>query len=173
MKINMASKRKNLYLYLTLACFIGLIAIFVVDGYLGVYDTLYVTAQEYEQKIDYDFWQQDYPWSTYANWGEKVFFRYDVDNRQFSAYSANVDVSVWRAQEKVLDVLSQPMVIGAFSRAELEWTLDTNELLPTISPDQYYEFTVVITRGDIERRIIVSVNPTIKPVPVPVPAPVR
>jgi hypothetical protein len=39
-------------LYLALACFAGLIAIFIADGYLGIYDTAYVTAGEYEQEIE-------------------------------------------------------------------------------------------------------------------------
>ncbi|GAI56646.1 unnamed protein product, partial [marine sediment metagenome] len=43
--------RKNLFLYLTLACFFGLIAIFIVDGYLGIYDTIYVTAGEQEERV--------------------------------------------------------------------------------------------------------------------------
>ena len=42
--------RRHLFLYLALGCFAGLIAIFIVDGYVGIYDTVYVTAGEYEQK---------------------------------------------------------------------------------------------------------------------------
>ena len=49
----MATKRRNLFLYLTIACFFGLIAIFIVDGYMGIYDILYVTTGEYEEKIDF------------------------------------------------------------------------------------------------------------------------
>ena len=96
----MATKRSNLFLYLALACFIGIIAIFVVDGYMGVYDTLNITAGEREEKIESEFWREGHPWSVWANQNDKVFFRYEVDNRQFSQYSANLDVSVWRMQEK-------------------------------------------------------------------------
>jgi hypothetical protein len=94
----MATKRRNLFLYLTLACFIGLIAIFIVDGYMGIYDTIYVTTGEREQKIEPDFWlRQEWAWSTGVNWDEKVFFGYEVDNRQFSAYSADIEASVWHS----------------------------------------------------------------------------
>ncbi len=75
----MATKRKNLYLYLTLACFIGLIAIFIVDGYMGIYDNLFVTTGEREEEIGRDSrpWQE----SVRVDWGGKAFFRYEVDNR--------------------------------------------------------------------------------------------
>ncbi|MFC2041232.1 hypothetical protein ACFLTY_02785 [Chloroflexota bacterium] len=164
--------RKNLFLYLTLACFIGLIAIFVFDGYMGIYDTAYITAGEREEKIEADTWlRQDSFQSTWINRGEKVFFRYAVANHQFSSYSADIRVSAWRSQEKVLDLLSQPMSIAAFDVGQVEWTVDSTELLPHDLPsEQGYEFSVIIKRGEIERKIIVYVNPRsgqIKPVPAP------
>jgi len=169
----MASKRSSLFLYLALVCFIGIIAIFVVDGYLGVYDTLYVTAGEREDKIEADFWLHErYPWSIPVNQGEKVFFRYEVDNRQFSEYSANIEVSVWRMQEKVVDVVSQPIVVSSFDKGEVEWIVDTAELKPADIPqEQPYELSVVINRGETERRLILYINPT--PYPIKPPVPVR
>jgi len=172
----MAAKRRNLFLYLTLACFFGLIAIFIVDGYMGIYDTVYVTAGEREQKIEPDFWlRHDRTWSVGTNWGEKAFFRYEVDNRQFSSYTADIEVSVWRSQEKVRDLLSQQISVAAFDKEQLEWVIDTTELLPeSISPEQRYEYTVIIKRGEIERKIIIYINPVaypseypLKPVPAP------
>ena len=168
----MAAKRRNVFLYLTLACFFGLVAIFIVDGYLGIYDTVYVTAGEYEQEIEPDFWlRHDRTWSTGVNWGEKVFFRYEVDNRLFSGYTADVDVSVWHSQERVRDLLSQQILISAFDKGQLEWVMDTTELLPT-QPEQGYQYTVIVKRGEIERKIIVNVNPFVYPLK-PVPAPSR
>ena len=64
----MAAKRRNLFLYLTLVCFFGLIAIFIIDGYMGIYDTVYITAGEREQKIESDVWRQgDKYWSAGVN----------------------------------------------------------------------------------------------------------
>ena len=168
----MAAKRRNLFLYLTLACFLGLIAIFIVDGYMGIYDTLYVTAGEQEQKIEADLWlRQDRFWSTGVNRGEKAFFRYEVDNRQFSSYAADIEVSVWHSQEKVRDLMLEPISIAAFDKGELEWVVDTKEFLPgDLPPEQGYQYTVIIKRGGIERKTIVHVNPTpytLKPVPAP------
>jgi len=154
--------RKKLFLYLTLACFFGLIAIFIVDGYLGIYDTIYVTAGEQEEKVEPDFWlRQDRSYSVWVNQDEKVFFGYEVDNRQFSSYSAEIEVSVWHSQEKVLDLISQPISIAAFDKEQLEWVVDTTELKPNgVPPEQSYEFTVIINRGETERRVILSVNPS-------------
>ena len=157
--------RKKLFLYLTLACFFGLIAIFIVDGYLGIYDTIYITAGEREEKIEPDFWlRQDRSWSISINWDEKIFFDYEVDNRRFSSYTADIEVAVWHSQEKVLDLISQPISISAFDKRQLEWVVDTAEFLPSdIPPEQYYEFTVTIKRGQVERNIIVYVNPRTYP----------
>jgi len=158
----MATKRKNLFLYLTLACFLGLIAIFIVDGYLGIYDTIYIIAGEWEEKVEPDFWlQQDNTYSIGVNREEKAFFNYEVDNRLFSSYSADINVSVWRNQEKVCDLLSQQLTVGAFDKEQLEWVVDIIELEPNdVPPEQSYEFTVIINRGETERRVILSVNPS-------------
>ena len=157
----MATKIKNLYLYLALACLLGIVAIFVVDGYMGIYDTIYVTAGEQEQKIEADFWQKDNGtwWVEPTNWGEKVFFRYEVDNRQFSSYSADIEVSVWHSQQKVLDLLSEQIQIASFDSGQLEWVVDTSELEP-VPPEQGYEYTVVIKMGELERRIILYLGPS-------------
>jgi len=176
----MVTKRRNLFLYLALACFVGLLAIFIVDGYLGVYDTVYITTGEQSWKVEADVWQRQYPTyapapiyeesmpaeggkGTYympANRGDKISFRYEVDNRLFSTYKADIEASVWHSQEKVRDLLSQPMSISAFDKEESEWVVDNTEILPKdISPEQSYQYTVIIKRGEIERRIIVSINP--------------
>ncbi len=166
--------RRNLFLYLTLACFFGLIAIFVVDGYIGIYDTIYITAGEREEKIEPDFWLRQEKFGARrvgVNREQKVFFSYEVDNRRFSSYKADIEVSVWHSQQKVRDLISQPISIAPFDKVQLEWAMDSTELLPgDIPPEQSYEFTVVIKRGQIERNIIVSINPSAYPskvVPVP------
>ena len=168
----MATKRGNLFLYLTLACFFGLIAIFIVDGYMGIYDNLFVTTGEREEEIGRDSrpWQE----SVRVGWSEKAFLRYEVDNRQFSTYSANITVSVWHSKEKIRDLISQEISIAAFDKGQLEWVLDTAELIPgDVPPEQGYEFTVVIKRGEIERRLITHVRPLRYPPELIIPAPPR
>ena len=189
----MAAKRRNLFLYLTLTCFLGLIAIFIVDGYLGIYDTVYITTGEQSFKVEADVWQRQYttyaPGSIYeepmpaeggkgayympANREEKISFRYEVDNRLFSTYTADIEVSVWHSQQKVRDLISQPMSISAFDKGESEWVIDNTEILPKdIPPEQSYEYTVIIKRGEIERNIILRINP-IPYLPKPAPVPPR
>jgi len=156
----MAIKRINLYLGLTILCFVGLIAIFIVDGYMGVYDALHVPMGEREEKIEADQWQQWSQWErAEIGWGERAFFRYEVDNRQFSTYSANVAVSVWRSREKVRDLLSQSVSIAPFDKEEVEWVVDTTELVPTgVSLEgRPVEYTIVINRGEIERKVIFTI----------------
>lgn len=169
----MAIKRRTLYLYLTLICFFGVIAIFIIDGYMGIYDTVYITAGEREQKIESDVWQRNDPyWSSGIARGEKAFIRYEVDNRRFFGYEADIDVSVWRMQNKVRDVLSQHIAIGSFNKVQIEWVIDTAELLPPDAPpEQRFDYTLTIKRGETERNIILYINPTpssaIKTVPAP------
>ena len=171
----MAAKRRSLYLYLTLICFFGIIAIFIADGYMGIYDTVYITTGEREQKIESDVWQRNDPyWSSGITRGEKGFISYEVDNRQFSSYEADIEVSVWRMQEKVRDVLSQHIIVGAFNKAQIEWAVDSAELVPPdASPEQSFDYTLIIKRGEIERSIILHINPTPYPVIKTVPAPPR
>lgn len=156
----MAIKQKNLFLYLALACFAGIIAIFVVDGYMGIYDTLRVTSGERQEVIGPDFWMQaNYLWYTYVDQEGKVLFRYEVDNRRFSTYSAKVDVSVWQMQDKILDVTSQTVSVRPFGKKEIEWTLDTAQLKPGDgSPQPGLQYSIVIERGEIERRVILGLN---------------
>ncbi|MFC2072581.1 hypothetical protein ACFLUU_07790 [Chloroflexota bacterium] len=173
---------RHLFLSLALVCFVGLIAVFVVDGYIGIYDTLYITTGEQSWKVEADVWQRQYP--TYAparieyapmplegdkggyymgaNRDEKISFRYEVDNRKISTYDADIEVAVWKGQKKIRDLISQPVSIAAFEKGELEWVIDNTELLPEdILPEQGYQYTVIIKGGEIERRIVVSINPLV------------
>ena len=166
----MSTKRRSLYFYLTIACFVGLIAIFVVDGYLGVYDALYVPMGEREEKVEADQWQQWSEWGrAEIGWGDKAHFRYEVDNRQFSTYSADIEVSVWHSSEKVLDLVSQPLSIASFDKGEVEWVVDTAELLPTgvTLEGRPVEYTIVIKRGEIERKVIFTIFGYAKVEPAP------
>lgn len=168
----MAIKNKNLYLYLALVCFVGIILVFVFDGYMGIYDSLIVKSGEYEQQIEEQNWERDY-WSTVITWGEKAYFTYEVDNRRFSDYKADIEVSVWQNQEKVNDILKKAVSINSFDKAQIEWTVDSAEILPeSISSEQRSEFTLLIKRGEIERKFIVHIRSDKNSV-IPVPAPPR
>jgi hypothetical protein len=162
-----AKNKSSLYLCLALVCFAGVLAIFVVDGYLGIYDTLYITVQEREQVIEPDYWEQRWVkdgfegYSLGARWGESIPFRYQIDNRSFSTYSVDVEVSVWSGGQKVIVPLDKTEVsVAPFKKAMVDWTLRFGDLEET-SPvsGEYREYTVRIRRGEIERKIIVSYYP--------------
>ena len=161
----MAVKHKNLYLYLTLACFLGIILIFIFDGYMGIYDSLTIKTGEYPQTIEADQWAQQnrygYSPSAGADWGSLAYFTYEVDNRRFSSYMADVTVSVWHSQEKVADLVEESLSVASFSKGQIEWVLDTRELVPAdFPPEQGYNLSVVINRGEIERRVIITIIPS-------------
>ncbi|MDD4860410.1 MAG: hypothetical protein PHR56_09480, partial [Dehalococcoidales bacterium] len=156
----MANKRFNIYFYLTLACFLGLIAVFVFGGYIGVYDSFKITSGEITQTIQPDVWRTDNPyWSTGIAWGDKTVIRYEIDNRRFSDYSADISVSIWRSQEKISDILAQPVSLGSFKKTTIEFTVDTSQFNANISREQSYQFTMVVKRGDTERRIVLHISP--------------
>jgi len=153
------TQRKNLYLFLTIAFFLAIIAIFVFDGYMGLYDSVTITTQEREEVIEADFWSRDYPQYTWADEGQDINFRYEMDNRRLGSYSAEVEAAVWFGETKQEVLVSRAVAIGGFDKEELSWTVDTGTLRPADIPEnQDYEFSVVITRDGVERRIIVHVS---------------
>jgi hypothetical protein len=163
----MAAMRKNLFLYLAIVCFISLIAIFYADGYLGIYDTLYVTVGEREEKIDPDFWlyrdtavlsESSPAYYIYAQWGQTIFFRYEIDNRQFSTYSTPIQVSVWKENEKVSDLFSGDISIKPFDKVTTEWVLSNEDLGKAEFGDDRYtlRYTVKINFGATERRMVLD-----------------
>ena len=165
----MAVKHKNLFLYLALACFLGIVLIFIFDGYMGVYDSLTVKTGEQEQKFEADQWQQmaRYGGTTSASVerGSKVDFNYEIDNHWFSGYAADVAVSVWRNEAKLRDLIARPISVAAFGKGQLEWAVNTDELIPTgLLAGQGYQAMMVIKRGEIERKVIIYVNPAPYPV---------
>ncbi|MBA7604408.1 hypothetical protein ES703_11528 [subsurface metagenome] len=154
------TQRKNLYLFLTIAFFLAIIAIFIFDGYMGIYDTVSITTQEREDIIEPDYWlRNDYPQYTWAEEGQDIYFRYELDNRRFSTYSTDVEAAIWFGETKHSVLISQPVAIGGFDKEELEWTVDTGMLRPPDIPEnQDYEFSVIIKRDGVERRIIVTIR---------------
>jgi hypothetical protein len=167
-------KSKNLYLYLALACFVGIILIFIFDGYMGFYESLSTTDVNYPQQITEEQWQQEnrygLPGLSIERGGD-ITYQYVVDNRQFSSYAAEIDVSLWQNQVKMADLTSETLTLGAFGKGEVDWVLNMDDYLPAEIPaGANYNFTIVIKRGEIERRVMLYVNPTIiipKPVPIP------
>jgi hypothetical protein len=153
--------RGRLFLYLALACFVALIAIFIADGYIGIYDTTYLTVGERQRTIEADYWQPEHPpeftidYYIHAEWEQTVFFRYEIDNRQFASHSTTIQASLWQENEKLDDLFSEAKTIAPFGTAVAEWTLSTDELEPP-AVSTSAEYTVKISWGDVVRNIVVD-----------------
>jgi hypothetical protein len=161
----MAKRSSNLSLYLAIACFLGIVAVFLVDGYMGIYDTIWVTAGEHTQKIDSEYWERggkEHAFPIGVTGGEVVSFRYQVDNRRPSSYSLDINASLWKSNQKIRELLiSSDDKVRPFSHSRIyEWTLDTAGL-------ELEEYTVKIKRDGVERRVVLglrSPSPRVYPV---------
>jgi hypothetical protein len=160
----MVGRHKTLYLLLALACFLGIIVIFIFDGYLGVYDTLRIDNGQFPQTITTEQWQQQeefgYPPSVSVDRDRSVNLTYTVENHRFSAYSADVRVSLFYGVDKVGDVTAGRVESRAFGSGEFTFVVNAGDFLPADYPtDQSYNLNMLIERGDVERRVMVYINP--------------
>lgn len=161
------TQHKNLYLALTIAFFLALIAIFVFDGYMGVYDTVHVTTtEEGEQVMEPESWLDEgyeYRHYVWTDEGQDINFRYELENRRFSTYSADVEVAVWFGETKQDVLISQSVAIPGFDKEEFSWKIDTSTLRPADTiPTKDYEFSVIIKRDGVERKIVVHVSSLVR-----------
>lgn len=172
----MKTKRpKRLFLYLAIGCFAGLVAIFIVDGYLGIYDTFHISVGEYPRHtIAADYWLRqdsgDYiarPGTSEgdkfayccvsANWDQQITFEYVIENHHTSSHATEVRASVWQENSKITDLLIQDVSIPPLDEVTTEWTLSSADLgITEPVAGRTYDYTVRVSRGDVERRIIIS-----------------
>jgi hypothetical protein len=160
----MAGKYKTIYLLLALACFLGIIAIFVFDGYMGVYDTLRIDNGQFPQTIATEQWQQQeefgYPPTVSLDRDRSVNLTYIVENHRFSTYSADVAISLWDGADKVGDVAAGRVSADAFGSGELTFTMNAGGYIPAdYPPETSYNLIMLIERGGVERRVSVYINP--------------
>lgn len=156
---HMAAKRiGSLWLYLAIACFLGIVAIFFVDGYMGIYDTIWVTVGDRTYEIEPDYWElswvnNDGYYIGGVGQGDLMQFRYQVDNRCFSDCYIRVEASLWRGGREVEELFTAGGKMEAFKSSPVyEWTLDTTGL---DASGEYggTNYTVKITRDGVERKM--------------------
>lgn len=51
-----------------------------------------------------------------------------LKNHQFSTYSTRIEASVWKENERVIDLFAEDKSIEPFDRVTVEWTLSGEEL---------------------------------------------
>jgi hypothetical protein len=173
----MAAKRNTLFLFLALACFVGIILIFIFDGYIGLYDKLVIDNGQYKQTVEADQWTRQAKYGnvvgTSVEQSGQVDFVYTIDNRRFSGYTGNIEVSLWSNKVKTAGLLSEKISIPSFEKQEFKWTVTAKDVLPAnYSTNQSYLITLKIIRDNMERDININLytSPnTIKVVPAPAP----
>ena len=68
-----------------------------------------------------------------------------------------IQASIWQENEKLIDLYSEDKSIGSFDEVAVEWTLVSEELEGTAPvAGETRQYTVIISHGDVERRIIVQ-----------------
>jgi hypothetical protein len=168
--------RKNLYLFLAIFCFLALIAVIINGGYLGVFDTLYITSAINQEVIGTDVLMQPEVTPSYRYLparqilpGIKNSFTYELENRRFSPYETRLEVTLWGdSQPGPLLLLSQNLNITPFNKARLEWSIDPQDLSSRDFQGGLYSLR--INRNGLERRIILTYPAyPIKPFPAPMP----
>jgi hypothetical protein len=172
----MTVKHNSIYLFLALACFVGVILIFIFDGYIGVYDSLVIDNGQYKQTVAADQWAQREQYgnmvSTSVDRNSQVDFTYTVENHRFSDYTDSVDVSLWYNKVKTADLLSTQLSIPSFNTKVMAWSINATQVISAnASTGQSYIYNVKIKRGDIERDINVNIYVTSEGIII-VPAPV-
>ncbi|MCD6358534.1 MAG: hypothetical protein J7L90_01055 [Dehalococcoidia bacterium] len=155
----MSTKRiGNLWLYLAIACFLGIVAVFFVDGYMGVYDVVEVRVGDVPHKIEPDYWERDYAkgdgyYIYEVRQGDVVQFSYQIANRRFSDLRVDVEVFLLEGGQEIKELFSGGSRVNVFSLSPVyEWTVDTTELEV---PGEYggHTYTVNISRGGVERKV--------------------
>ncbi len=154
-----AGRGAYLYLGLTLTCFLAILCIFVVDGYLGVYDTLYITYEEHEQAIEFESQQYVKEEGTYFAGeivaGSSALYRYRIDNRTFSPREGRLTASLWKAGNKLTDLANKEIKIGGFESTVVEWTISSDKLRDIdAATEEFINYTVKINFDGKERRIV-------------------
>jgi len=154
-----AKRKGSLCLYLAILCFAGIVAIFVGDGYMGVYDTLRVVVGEREVSVGPEYWLrgragESNPYYVNADWGDPIHFRYQLDNRRFSPLPVRVKASVWKGGESAIDLLVEEETVGSFDRLLLEWVVDSEELASRGLDTG--EYTVRLEREGVVREVVIG-----------------
>ncbi len=167
------------FLLLAITCFIALIAIFVFGGYMGVFDTLYITSGANQLVLGTDELMHpestpsyDYRLERQITWGIKTSFAYELENRRLSPYETHIEVTLWgQNQPGPLLLLSQDIRVEPFKKTKLEWSIDPQNL--GSRGFQAGLYTLRINREGADRSIFMTTYtpfPT-KPYPMPVPVP--
>lgn len=153
---------KNLYLFLAMACFLGIVLIFFFDGYVGVYDSLKADDGSYLQEVPTEIWQNPdqfrAPFSLTIGEVGSLKFTYRVDNHRFTGYTAPVVVTLEDTTGTVTELAHRTLTAGAFGNGEITWTLNGADLVPAGAAGSTLAVEMTIQRDGVTRQISLYVN---------------
>lgn len=171
---HMNGKGKTLYLILAIICFIGIILIFVLDGYLGLYESIEADNGQYVQTVYPDDWEDDDDYRYLAGFsveeGQQLVFTYQAENRRFSAFEEDVSVSLKDSRGTMMNLVDTRMQAGSFDTGEITWSIDPASLVPEDIPeDRQVTVNLIMTVGDRTHTMSVYINrnPFIEKIPPP------
>lgn len=154
---------RMLYLYLALACFLGIVLIFLFDGYLGVYDSVKADNGSYLQEVPVEQWQNPDRFGPSFSMGLDqtgyLNFTYKIENRRFTSYTENVVVTATDTGGETTVLVSGDVTAGAFGSAEVSWTMRGQDYVPASAPQNTaYNVHLTITRGSVTRELSIFIN---------------
>ncbi len=153
------SKARLVYLYIAIACFTGIILIFVFDGYMGRVRTLEIDNGRYTQVFDEQWMQeQSNQWtpSFNAQPDDTITFTYTLENRVFS--DIDEDFRVYLKDEPDTIFVEDVISAGAFGTDSITWTIETNDLLPpSYTAGNEFNFEFVISAGEEELELNIMI----------------
>jgi hypothetical protein len=164
-------------LFLTLACFLGIIAIFIFDGYIGVYDKLLIDNGQFKQTVEADQWAQNEKFGGITSTGVdrtgRADFTYTVENHRFSEYSADIEITLWYNREKTATLFTGKVTAPPFDTSVTEFFIDAGVIPAGFSPELSYNVNLIIKNGDFERNVLINFFPSSNLKNIPIPAPPR
>ena len=152
-------RRINLWLLLAVVCFLGIIAVFFIDGYMGLYYRVRVETPVNTFEIPPEFWEESgkaipsYYFSDVSR-NDLIRFQLVVENRRFTDSQIDLDISLWEGGREIQKLLTRSDNIAAFEPSQpYEWEIDTSQLdvLDEVSGTSYI---IKINGNGVERRLI-------------------
>lgn len=117
-------RKKNLSLFVSIFCIIGILSIFFFDAYLGIYDSLSYTDGEHTRELI----GERYVRNIYTNHGNKLHFEYEITNNNFKDHETHVVVTVFISGDEILILHSSVITVESFDSVTVGWILDSSQL---------------------------------------------
>jgi len=160
----MGKTHRNLYLFLALACLLGIVLVFVFDGYMGVRDSVWVTGVDGERSVGDDLGRggehQYYSLEVEVPADGEINIRYELENRCFRGYTEDVRAIIRHENMTVAELTSGVVSLSPLAAEGFLWTVDVDEYAPAEwGVNRYYSLMLIIYRGGTDINVSLSLIP--------------